>query len=195
MHKTLKTCLILFISMGIMAPAQMAGKDAHAVDDAFAPAPTFVRFDGTYQFLSHLYYPCPEQPRRPRSVVVLNFMGLNCPPCAKELPIFLEVVRPSIEAAEAEGRRVKFFAVSLDPLSERERLKRFLNHFGIDTATETLLDPYQRGAARFGVSGIPRTLVIAPNGRITADITGLVENYRALLTQGIQSALEEDVGL
>ena len=156
---------------------------------SLAPAPVLIDLDGDYQYLSHLYYEGNEQPRRPRSVVVLNFMGLKCAPCRKELPLFLEVVRPALEKSKKTGLSMRFYLVSTDPLSAKDELRKFLIGQKIDPQTEVLLDPYRKAAEKFGVTGIPRTLVISPEGTITADITGAVDDYKKRLQDGIEAAM------
>jgi thiol-disulfide isomerase/thioredoxin len=159
-----------------------------------APTPILVTFDGQYQYFSKLYYSGDERPREPRSVVVLNFMGLKCAPCRKELPILLEVMRPIVARGREKGIPIRFFLVSTDPLSSKEPLKEFLEEQGIDLATEVLLDPYKKAAEKFGVTNIPRTIVVSAQGRITADITGAGDDYKSLLRSGIRAALKEGVG-
>lgn len=156
-----------------------------------APAPVLINLDGQYEYLSHLYYEGAEQPRRPRSVVVLNFMGLKCAPCRKELPLFLQVLRSAMKYGEKSGQPVRFYLVSTDPLSAKDDLRKFLSQQKVDPETEALLDPYGKTAEKFGVTGIPRTFVISPQGRITADIAGAVDDYKKLLQNGIRIALKE----
>ena len=161
--------------------------------DVTAPAPILVTIDGQYQLLSKLYYPGEEQPRAPRAVVVLNFMGLKCAPCRKELPQFLEVVRSAAKSGKVKevGVPIRHFVVSTDPLSAKEALREFLIGQGVDLETELLLDPYQKAAEKFGVRGIPRTFVISPQGRIVVDIEGATEDYRAVLRKGLAVAIRD----
>ena len=161
--------------------------------DVTAPAPILVTIDGQYQLLSKLYYPGEEQPRVPRAVVVLNFMGLKCAPCRKELPQFLEVVRSAAKSGKVKevGVPIRHFVVSTDPLSAKEALREFLIGQGVDLETELLLDPYQKAAEKFGVRGIPRTFVISPQGRIVVDIEGATEDYRAVLRKGLAVAIRD----
>lgn len=155
-----------------------------------APAPVLADLNGNYHYLSRLYYEGNEKPQRPRFVVVLNFMSLKCPPCRKELPLFLEVIRPAIEQSKQAVSPIRFYLVSTDPLSAKEGLRTFLIEQKIDPQTEVLLDPYRKAAEKFGVSRIPRTFVISPEGRITADITGAVDDYKKRLQDGIEAAMK-----
>ncbi len=158
-----------------------------------APAPILVTMDGQYIHLAKLYYPGADKPREPRAVVVLNFMGLKCVPCRKELPQFLEVVRGAArsETIQKSGVGLRYFVISTDPLSVKEDLRAFLVEQGIDPSREVLLDPYKKAAEKFGVNGIPRTFVISPTGKILADIAGATADYKVVLRKGIVAAIKE----
>lgn len=149
-----------------------------------APTPVLATFDGQYQFLGKLYYSGENRVREPKGVVVLNFMGLDCQPCRKELPLFLETMRQ----ASSSKAPARYFLVSTDKLSKKEALRAFLAEAGVSVETEVLLDPYRKAADAFGVNAIPRTFVIAPDGTIVADIVGAVEGYREALRQGVEKA-------
>ncbi len=180
-------CAALFVLFGVLPVTAQSNQLG-----SIAPAPILVTFDGKYQNLAKLYYQGDERRREPRSVVVLNFMGLKCHPCRKELPLFLGVVRPIVEKCKESGMRIRFFLISTDPLSAKEDLRKFLVDQNIDPVAEALLDPYQKAADTFGVAGIPRTLVISAQGRIAADITGAVDGYKDILQSGIEDALKDE---
>ncbi|OQW96198.1 MAG: hypothetical protein BWK77_05900, partial [Verrucomicrobia bacterium A1] len=91
--------------------------------------------DGKYIYLSNICYPGEEKLRKPRSVVVLNFMATWCGPCKKELPELLAVCR------EYRDQGVSLFVVSTDSLSKRADLEKLIADFGVDS--EVLLDPYR----------------------------------------------------
>jgi thiol-disulfide isomerase/thioredoxin len=182
--------IALLVAVSIAACTVASAAAETNLVGSLAPAPVLINLDGGYQYLSHFYYEGNEQPRRPRSVVVLNFMGLQCAPCRKELPLFLEVVRPALEGSKKAGLSMRFYLVSTDPLSAKDELRKFLIGQKIDPQTEVLLDPYRKAAEKFGVSGIPRTLVISQEGRITADITGAVDDYKKRLQDGIETAMK-----
>lgn len=167
---------------------------------AMAPTPVLVKFDGQYQFLSKLYYQGEDRLREPRTVVVLSFMGLKCPPCRKELPLLLEVMRPLVSRGQEKNIPIRFFLVSTDLLSAKETLRAFFEEQGVDLASEVLLDPYGKAAMQFGKVKekedfkIPRTFVVSAQGRITADITGASDHFKVLLREGIRAALKEGAG-
>lgn len=156
-----------------------------------APTPVLVTLSGNYHMLEKLYYPGAERPQEPRSAVVLNFMSLKCAPCQKELPLFLNVVQPAVETASQAKTPLRFYLVSLDPLSAKSRLRQYMEERKINLETELLLDPYSKAAEKFGVTSIPRTIVITPRGRIVADISGAVDNFEGQLRRGIEAALSD----
>ena len=183
----------LVIALICASLVRLSASAADSVEET-APAPILVTLDGQYIHLAKFYYPGAEKPREPRSVVVLNFMGLKCAPCRKELPLFLEVVRGAAksETIQKSGVGFRYFVISTDPLSTKEALRAFLAEQGIDPDSEVLLDPYRKAAEKFGVNGIPRTFVISPRGRIAADIAGATADYKTTLRKGIVAALKED---
>lgn len=181
------TLLLLAVTLLFPGVSLFAANPPNRVG-TLASAPVLVTFDGQYQYLSKLFYQGEEKPRQPKSIVVLNFMGMNCSPCKKEMPIFLEVMRSAIEAGEKSGESIRFYMISIDPLSLKDELRLFFKEQKVDVDTEVLLDPYRKAAEKFSVGSIPRTFVISAGGLITADISGNVRDYRKRLINGINAA-------
>jgi len=112
------------------------------------------------------------------SVVVLNFWGLGCAPCRKEVPQLNDLVR------EFEGRPVAFIALAGDKtedirdyLDEHEFLYR-----QVAQASRVIQD--------YGVRGLPTHVVIDPQGRITATLVGAGEEQDDAIRVLIERALE-----
>lgn len=145
-----------------------------------------------YQSLERFCYQGPLLPQTPRTAVVLNFMSLKCPPCHKELPLFLEVVRSVTAEAEKNKTPFRFFLVSLDPLSAQEDVRKYMQEMDLSVDRQVLLDPYKKAADKFGVVTLPRTFVISAYGRITADISGALDTYSDRLKAGINEALKAE---
>ncbi len=164
-------------------PVTMVGKTA--------PAPIFTTLSGEYQRVSKLYGSDAGGGQTEKSAVALSFMSLNCVPCKKEMPLFLEAVRSFSGQPGSGNKAFRFFFISLDPLSAKDKVREFVVGQGVDPSKELLLDPYQRAAKMFGVSTIPRTFVIAPDGTVTDDISGAPEDYGARLKVGIEKALKQ----
>jgi hypothetical protein len=85
----------------------------------------------------------------------------GCAPCAKEIPE-VEALR-----AEYEPRGVKFLALSVDADADNARLwaPRMGLSMRVATASGPVLDP-------LGLRGVPATLVISKDGRISARGSG-----------------------
>lgn len=162
-----------------------------AATNAVTRLPPIVQPDlnGTYVYLSNICYPGEELPRKPRSVVIINFMGIECEPCKKELPQLLEVWR----AHKQQG--VRLFLMCTDEFSKKDKLPAFLKQFNVDC--EVLIDPHKSAANRMGVmdkggfGSIPRTFVVSKTGTVVGEIGGAVENYEATLRRLLGKALKQ----
>ena len=141
---------------------------------------------GHYVKLNDMAYPGEEQARRPRQILVLDFMSSDCVPCREEVPELLAFLR------EGRTNGVAGYLISLDALSQSDRLDKFLADMNVDCGI--LMDPYQVAARKLGVvaadgsGGIPRTFVFAPDGRLVADLKGKRANLKDELRAAVQAA-------
>ena len=161
--------------------ATPAGTNAVGISTNIVPSIVLRNLSNEYVFVSNLCYPGPEDSKKPRSVVVLDFMASDCEPCKKEMPAFLKVTR------EFKEKGVKAFLVSIDPLSKLEDLKKVVQSLGVDC--EVLLDPYKVAATKCGVTRIPRTFVLSRERRVVGDLGAGVDfekRLRAALERAIQ---------
>jgi cytochrome c biogenesis protein CcmG/thiol:disulfide interchange protein DsbE len=112
------------------------------------------------------------------NVVVLNFWASWCAPCRDEAPL--------LESAwqRYRDRGVVFVGVDLEDLSSSAR--RFVAEYGITYTNVRDGDGSTRG--RFGLLGIPETMVLDRQGRIVLYIAGPVD-HDGELDRGIQEAL------
>lgn len=174
-------CLFLFVllTIGILVDKSFA------LDQEKAPTPAFITPSGDYNFLSKLYYQGKSIKNQPKHIVVLKFMSINCPPCKKELPSFLETALWADEIAKTNSCAIKFFVVNVDPLSKKKKILDYMHKMDVDIQNQLLLDPYGRGAKLFNVKTIPRTFIINKEGFITTDISIFTEksyfDFRAKL--------------
>ena len=104
----------------------------------------------------------PRTPQEPGRAVLVNFFASSCVPCAVEAP--------ALAALQAQGARLVGVSYKDDPLSTR----RFLQTRG-DPFAIVLADPTGRAGVDWGVSGVPETFAVGPDGRILAKHSGALE--------------------
>jgi thioredoxin-like negative regulator of GroEL len=113
------------------------------------------------------------------SIVVLNFWASWCHPCNREAK--------DLRAAAFRYRgRVPF--LGMNPNDLRSFSQAFLTKYALPFPSVS--DPGGQISARYGVSQIPETYVIARNGRIIGHIAGPVtgKSIRAMLTPALSRA-------
>ena len=140
---------VLFVGYGLR-------RDPRVVPDALVGRPAPVRplppLDGG------LARPPGERGR----VVWVNFFASWCVPCATEAP--------ALQALEAQGVPIVGVAYKDDPVATR----RFLQRRG-DPFTQVLVDRDGAAGIDWGVSGVPETFVLSPDGRVLAKHSGPLE--------------------
>lgn len=96
--------------------------------------------------------------------VVLNFWATWCAPCREEMP--------TLNALQAEFGGDDFEVVALAiGRNSLEGIRKFFKDVGVD-ALDIYLDPGQAVAREMGVVGLPITVIIDPEGREIARLTG-----------------------
>lgn len=100
-------------------------------------------------------------------VVVVNFWNQDCPPCRREMPLLQG------EARRLESRGVRIIGVLYvggnwpdDPGAARE----FLGRLGI--SYPNVLDESSALAGKFGIAGIPTTIVVDRSGQMRFRVLG-----------------------
>jgi peroxiredoxin len=99
-------------------------------------------------------------------IVVLNFWASWCPPCKDELPALQavwEAHQPTEDTRTPDKHDgVRFIGIAYQ--EERASVQRTIEEFGITYPVG--LDVQERVAKRYGITGIPETFIVAPDGRI-----------------------------
>jgi peroxiredoxin len=110
-------------------------------------------------------------------VVVLSFWATWCPPCRAELPGLEQIHK------EFQGRPVTVLAVNQQ--EPRDTVAQFIqqNEYTFPVA----LDASGAAGNKFGVQGIPRLVLVGPDGRIVFDQTG----YRSGQEEEIKKLVRE----
>ena len=98
--------------------------------------------------------------------VLVNFFATWCVPCQAEHP---DLVRFSAAHAEAGDARVVSVVFSDDP----DDVARFFADNGGNWPV--LADPVGSAALEFGVTGVPESYLIAPDGTVVSKVIGGVE--------------------
>lgn len=112
-------------------------------------------------------------------VVVLNFWGSWCDPCRAESPL-LERWHRRI------ARRGKGTLVGVDVLDNTPDAKAFIRRYGL--TYPQLKDPEDGLRPKYGVAGVPETVVIDARGRIAAIKRGPVDE--AFMRQKVAPLVE-----
>ncbi len=140
---------VLFVGFGLR-------RDPHVVPAALVgrPAPPMA--------LAPLAGGPPRTPAEPGRAVLVNFFASNCAPCAVEAP--------ALAALKAQGVRLVGVSYRDDPAGARG----FLQARG-DPFETVLMDPEGRAGLDWGVSGVPETFAVGPDGRVLAKHSGALE--------------------
>ena len=126
--------------------------DPAALVGRAAPAAVLPQLDGG----------APRTPQEPGRAVLVNFFASTCVPCAVEAP--------ALAALQAQGAKLVGVSYKDDDLSTR----RFLQTRGDPFAT-VLTDATGRAAIDWGVSAVPETFAVGPDGRVLAKHSGALE--------------------
>lgn len=117
-------------------------------------------------------------------VVVLDFWASWCGPCIAALPKYIDAT------SEFDGSDVIFVAVNLE--ESEERIEQFLGRHNL--APTVALDRGSVVARRFGVTGIPHSVVLGKGSVIKHVTVGLQDDLKENTFKKINALLEEDSG-
>lgn len=114
-------------------------------------------------------------------VVLLNVWATWCVPCRQEIP---ELQALHEEHAE-DGLRV--VGVTVDSRSAEAEVRRFIDDFGM--TYDVWWDPDQTAVATFEAVGVPLTVLIDRDGRITWRHIGAFQRGDPALLRAVESSL------
>lgn len=97
-------------------------------------------------------------------VVFVNFWATWCPPCRDEAPS-LQRLYTRLGSEDFE-----ILAISIDAASARGEVEAFAREFGM--TFPILLDPDKGAHRAFGVTGVPETYMVDPQGRLMERFIG-----------------------
>ncbi|RYD33869.1 MAG: TlpA family protein disulfide reductase [Verrucomicrobiaceae bacterium] len=113
-------------------------------------------------------------------VVVLDFWATWCGPCVKSLPGLLE--------AMAEFPPEQAVLITVNQGEPNDRISRFLEARRLTMVVA--LDADQGVAGKYGVEGIPHTVVIGPDGKIAFVKTGYSPDGEKQIAEAVRQALK-----
>lgn len=114
-------------------------------------------------------------------VVLLNVWATWCTPCRQEIP---ELQALHEEHAE-EGLRV--VGVTVDSRSAESQVHDFIERFGM--TYDVWWDPDQTAVSTFGAMGVPLTVLIDRQGRITWSHLGAFQRGDPELIRAVETSL------
>jgi cytochrome c biogenesis protein CcmG, thiol:disulfide interchange protein DsbE len=170
----LAVAVVLAVLVVVFAMAKSGAKDTAKTPllDQPAPAVRTTTIDGQPFDLS----------QRKGSWVVLNFFGTWCPPCRQEHPELLRFATG--QAAQPDGAELITVVNNDDP----DTVRQFFKDNG--GSWPVLEDPQGEIYVSFGVSKVPETWIIDPNGYVryrsiaTVTADGLAATLAQLKAQG-----------
>lgn len=105
-------------------------------------------------------------------IVILNFWASWCPPCREEAPILREFTRRYAESGVV--------IIGIDVWEKNWNDGRaFLDEFGVPYPNA--YDTEGRVTIDYGVSGVPETFFVSPDGRLLGKYTGPVKSVEQLV--------------
>ncbi len=157
----MKKYLSLFAVMIVLAVVAAcnrngANKAAMPVENNPAPEVIVNSLSGTPLKLSDLK----------GKVVLLNFWATWCPPCRSEIPSMMK-----LNTAMA-GKPFQMVAISIDE-GGRPAIESFFQASGF--SLPAYIDPDNRAAKTYGITGVPETFIIDRQGVIVKKVIGPME--------------------
>jgi thiol-disulfide isomerase/thioredoxin len=123
--------------------------------------------------------------RADSEIVMLHFWASWCIPCREEMTSLAQFWRQEYPALADRGLRV--LTVSND-VRDKD-LERFAEEF--ELAFPLYYDPYSKLTSRYGVRGLPSTVVLDSNGEVIDQILGDQDWLAADFNQRIEALLRE----
>ncbi len=174
-----RTVNTLWIVLGLALLAfiglRFFGGGPHPLEGKAAPSFTLQTLEGETLDLAAL---------KGEKVILLDFWASWCPPCRKGLPVVAGIAR------EFEDRPVAVYGINVGESPDQARA--FIEKSGLDLAVAA--DTDGAVASKYGVRGIPQTVVIGRDGIITDIHVGLSLNFDGKLRSAVEEALQSGAG-
>lgn len=167
--------VLCVVMLGLIIYGGLAAGGDHALQGQ--PAPTF-KLSALQGDPIDLDLPLGEQ------VIVLDFWASWCPPCREGLPIIAKV------ASDYADKGVVTYAVNVG--ESREEVQVFVRDTRLKVPV--LLDESTGIAEKYGVNGIPQTVIIGRDGIVREVHVGLPYNMEEDLHETLDLLLAEPAG-
>lgn len=163
--RLLRIITILFTVLSLSAPVA-----ALEVND---PAPPISLRDSNNAFFYLSNY-IGRNKKEPVKGVIVNFFSSTCVPCKNELPVLNSLV----DEFEKKGIRVVIigYKENFDGFSD------LLEGLKVDKPI-ILADPYGKTGEKYGVYGLPMTILIGSDGKVKYIIKGELPNIDKVLIE------------
>lgn len=143
------------------------------------PAPLFSLRDGNNKYFYLSDYVTPS--KKGVKGIILNFFASYCKPCKNELPVLNSLVD------EFEKKGIKIVIVGYG--EDFDKIKEMLNEIKVDKPI-ILSDVYSRIGAKYGVNGLPHTVIIGSDGKVKDIIRGELPEMEKNLRKRVNRALK-----
>lgn len=115
-------------------------------------------------------------------VVLLDFWAEWCGPCKIAAPTVISLYN------KYKDKGLRVFGVNLDDIKDIEKVRSYVKEEGVPYPI--LLEGFP-AASKYGVTGIPKFVLIDKNGKIALEVVGAREDLETLLKVNIESLLKE----
>ncbi|MGQ9845040.1 MAG: TlpA family protein disulfide reductase [Caldisericia bacterium] len=115
-------------------------------------------------------------------VVLLDFWAEWCGPCKIAAPTIISLYK------NYKDKGLRVFGVNLDDKKDIEKIISYVKNENVPYPT--LLEGFPV-AIKYGVTGIPKFVLIDKDGKIALEIVGAVNNLENILKISIESLLKE----
>ena len=145
------------------------------------PAPLFSLRDGNNKYFHLSDYVNPSQSLLAKGGskggvkgIILNFFASYCKPCKNELPVLNSLVD------EFEKKGIKIVIIGYG--EDFDKINEMLSEIKVDKPI-ILSDVYSRIGAKYGVNGLPHTVIIGSDGKVKDIIKGELPNIGKVLRE------------
>jgi len=114
-----------------------------------------------------------------RKVILLDFWSIYCAPCVKEMPILIELYN------KYNKKGLEVFGISLDSHFNARRLTKFVEGYKEQIPYPIIHDARSEIRRMYGVSTLPTTIIIDPDGKVRLFHIGFIEEDKQLINEYI----------